>query len=130
MIKHQQRIKKPKQIPEKLFYKIGEATRITGVEAYVLRYWETEFPFLKPRKSRSGQRVYVKKDIELINQIKQLLYEERYTIEGVRKRFEEPNLEVVSYRKEEKTPQSSNDQFRHSLEKVKSGLKNILKQLS
>jgi DNA-binding transcriptional MerR regulator len=130
MIKHQQRIKKPKQIPEKLFYKIGEATRITGVEAYVLRYWETEFPFLKPRKSRSGQRVYVKKDIELINQIKQLLYEERYTIEGVRKRFEEPNLEVISSRKEEKTPQSSNDQVRHSLEKVKSSLKNILKQLS
>ncbi|MGE5893218.1 MAG: MerR family transcriptional regulator [bacterium] len=130
MIRHQQKVKKQKQIPEKLFYKIGEVTRITGVEAYVLRYWETEFPFLKPRKSRSGQRVYVKKDIELINQIRQLLYEERYTIEGVRKRFEEPNLSLVSTKKEEKAPQVSQDQLRQALARIKSGLRGILKQLS
>lgn len=130
MIRHQQKVKKQKQIPEKLFYKIGEVTRITGVEAYVLRYWETEFPFLKPRKSRSGQRVYVKKDIELINQIRQLLYEERYTIEGVRKRFEEPNLSLVSTKKEEKAPQVSQDQLREALARIKSGLRGILKQLS
>jgi DNA-binding transcriptional MerR regulator len=73
--------------PDKLFYKIGEVSKIVGVEPYVLRYWETEFSFLKPRKSKSGQRVYVKKDIELLLQIKQLLYQERYTIEGVRKRL-------------------------------------------
>lgn len=75
--------------PDKLFYKIGEVSRIADVEPYVLRYWESEFPFLKPRKSKSGQRVYVKKDLELILEIKQLLYSERYTIEGVRKRFAE-----------------------------------------
>jgi len=131
MIKHQPKPKKQKQIPEKLFYKIGEVTRITGVEAYVLRYWETEFSFLKPRKSRSGQRVYVKKDIELINQIKSLLYEERYTIEGVRKKFEEPNLELVSSHKEEKPQQLPEDQqLRQSLEKIKTGLRKILKELS
>ncbi len=76
-------------IPDKLFYKIGEVSRIADIEPYVLRYWETEFPFLKPRKNKSGQRVYVKKDLELILQIKRLLYLERYTIEGVRKKFGE-----------------------------------------
>ncbi|MBA3071609.1 MAG: MerR family transcriptional regulator [Nitrospirae bacterium] len=74
-------------IPDKLFYKIGEVSRIVDIEPYVLRYWETEFPFLKPRKNKSGQRVYVKKDLELILEIKRLLYQEGYTIEGVRKRF-------------------------------------------
>ena len=73
--------------PDKLFYKIGEVSRIVGVEPYVLRYWETEFAFLKPRKNKSGQRVYIKKDVELLLTIKRLLYQERYTIEGVRKRL-------------------------------------------
>ncbi|UCG77687.1 MAG: MerR family transcriptional regulator [Nitrospirota bacterium] len=132
-MKQPQRVRKKKQITEKLFYKIGEVSRITGVEAYVLRYWETEFPFLKPRKSNSGQRVYVKKDIELISQIKNLLYNERYTIEGVRKRLGEPHLEVVPQRKEVKKVESiSNpdvEQLRQTLKKVKSGLKDILKQI-
>ncbi len=73
--------------PERLFYKIGEASRLVGVESYVLRYWESEFPFLSPRKSKSGQRIYSKKDIDLLLQIKRLLYDERYTIDGVRKRL-------------------------------------------
>ena len=73
--------------PEKLFYKIGEASRLVGVETYVLRYWESEFPFLRPRKSKSGQRIYTKKDVDLLLLIKRLLYEERYTIDGVRKRL-------------------------------------------
>lgn len=74
-------------LPDKLFYKIGEVSKISGVESYVLRYWETEFSFLRPRKNKSGQRVYVKKDLELILQVKKLLYQERYTIEGVRKKL-------------------------------------------
>jgi DNA-binding transcriptional MerR regulator len=73
--------------PEKLFYKIGEASRIVGVEPYVLRYWETEFPSLRPRKSKSGQRVYTRKDLDLIIEIKMLLYEQKYTIDGARKRL-------------------------------------------
>lgn len=72
---------------EKLFYKIGEVSRMLGVESYVLRYWETEFPFLTPRKSRSGQRIYTKNDIALLMEIRRLLYEERYTIAGVRKKL-------------------------------------------
>jgi DNA-binding transcriptional MerR regulator len=73
--------------PDRLFYKIGEVSKIVGVEPYVLRYWETEFPFLKPKKSKSGQRIYTKDDIDTIIQIKHLLYEEKYTIDGVRKRL-------------------------------------------
>ena len=76
------------KLPDKLFYKIGEVSRITKVEPYVLRYWETEFPFLRPRKSRSGQRVYVRKDVDQILRIKELLYDQKYTIEGVRLRLE------------------------------------------
>jgi DNA-binding transcriptional MerR regulator len=82
-------LKVRKAIPDKLFYKIGEVSKIAGVEPYVLRYWESEFPFLKPRKSKSGQRIYVKKDLELILQIRDMLYNERFTIEGVRKRLGE-----------------------------------------
>ena len=82
-------------VPDKLFYKIGEVSKITGVESYVLRYWQTEFPFLKPRKNKSGQRVYVKKDLEVILMVKKVLYQERYTIEGVRKRFEDGLLNPV-----------------------------------
>ncbi len=83
----QESIRTSISFPDKLFYKIGEVSRIVDVEPYVLRYWETEFSFLKPRKNKSGQRVYVKKDVELLITIKNLLYNERYTIEGVRKQL-------------------------------------------
>jgi DNA-binding transcriptional MerR regulator len=73
--------------PEKMFYKIGEVAGIAGVESYVLRYWETEFPFLCPKKSKSGQRIYTKKDVDVVLLIKKLLYEEKYTISGVRRKL-------------------------------------------
>jgi DNA-binding transcriptional MerR regulator len=73
------------QIPDKFFFKIGEVSRITGLPAYVLRYWETEFPRIKPQRTGAGQRLYRKKDIECILKIKHLLHERRYTIEGARK---------------------------------------------
>jgi DNA-binding transcriptional MerR regulator len=74
-------------IPKKLYYKIGEVCEIVGVEAYVLRYWETEFPALSPPKSKTGQRIYRPKDIELLMQIRKLLYEDGFTIAGARKRL-------------------------------------------
>jgi DNA-binding transcriptional MerR regulator len=116
--------------PNKLFYKIGEVSKIAGVESYVLRYWETEFSFLKPRKNKSGQRVYVKKDLELILQVKKLLYQERYTIEGVRKKIGDgtikvPELSVVQENriKESKKPADV-------LSFVKQRLKDILNQIT
>ncbi len=73
----------------KLFYKISEVSRLTGLESYVLRYWETEFTELAPRKNKGGQRVFEQKDIDKILIIKRLLYEEGLTIAGARKRLEE-----------------------------------------
>jgi DNA-binding transcriptional MerR regulator len=74
-------------VPDKLYYKIGEVCEILGVEAHVLRYWETEFSNLSPPKSKSGQRTYRPKDIELLLEIRCLLYEEGFTIAGARKRL-------------------------------------------
>ena len=73
---------------KKIFYKIGEACKQLDIQPYVLRYWETEFPSLSPNKSKSGQRVYSEKELEVIRRIKQLLYDEGYTIAGAKKKLE------------------------------------------
>jgi DNA-binding transcriptional MerR regulator len=75
-------------IPEKIFFKIGEVCDIVDVQAHVLRYWETEFPMLSPQKNRSGQRTYRRKDVEIALRIKDLLYEDLYTIAGAKKRLQ------------------------------------------
>ena len=72
------------EIPDKLYFKIGEVSELLGVEPYVLRYWETEFPGLSPKKSGTGHRLYRRKDVELLLRIKHLLREKRFTIEGAR----------------------------------------------
>jgi DNA-binding transcriptional MerR regulator len=74
-------------IPEKLFFKIGEVCDLTGVQAHVLRYWESEFPMLSPQKNRAGQRTYRKRDVEIALRIKELLYDDQYTIAGAKKRL-------------------------------------------
>ena len=74
-------------IPDKLYYKIGEVSKITGVKPHVLRYWESEFREIKPYKSRSLQRLYRKRDIELILRIKKLLYEDMFTISGAKRKI-------------------------------------------
>ncbi|MDH5762109.1 MAG: MerR family transcriptional regulator [Nitrospinota bacterium] len=74
-------------IPDKLFFKIGEVAEIVGVEQHVLRYWEDEFDILKPNKNRSGQRLYQKKDIEQVLEIKQLLYADKFTIAGAKNKL-------------------------------------------
>ncbi len=76
------------QIPnDKRYFRIGEASKIIGVEPYVLRYWDKEFPQIRPKRADSNQRTYERKDLELILEIKRLLYEERMTIEGAKKRL-------------------------------------------
>ena len=76
-------------IPDKLYFKIGEVSKITGLKSHVLRYWETEFPSIRPIKSKSNQRLYQRKDIETILLVKQLLYENKFTINGARRRIKE-----------------------------------------
>jgi DNA-binding transcriptional MerR regulator len=87
-------------IPEKIYFKIGEVCDLVGVQAHVLRYWETEFPMLSPQKNRSGQRSYRRKDVEIAVRIKELLYDELFTIAGAKKKLqselrETPKLKIV-----------------------------------
>jgi DNA-binding transcriptional MerR regulator len=77
------------EIPDKLYFKIGEVARITGVKPHVLRYWESEFKVVRPIKSKSNQRLYRKKDVESILMIKNMLYNERYTIAGAKRRLKQ-----------------------------------------
>lgn len=80
-------------LSDKRYYRIGEVSRITGVKAHVLRYWESEFRWMSPAKSRSKQRMYRKRDIEIILLLKRLLYAERFTIAGARKRLQEMGID-------------------------------------
>ncbi|HKS40485.1 MAG TPA: MerR family transcriptional regulator [Blastocatellia bacterium] len=77
------------RIPEKLFFKIGEVCELIDVQPHVLRYWETEFPMLAPQKNRAGQRVYRRKDVEMVLRIRDLLYEEKFTIAGAVKKLQD-----------------------------------------
>ena len=74
-------------IPDKVYFRIGEVSELTHTKAYVLRYWETEFPTLRPTKTRSGHRLYRRKDVETVFEIKRLLYQQGFTIEGARKQL-------------------------------------------
>ena len=76
-------------VPDKLFFRIGEVAELTGVPPYVLRYWESEFKLLRPRKNHAGQRVYRKHEVQLVLRIKSLLYEDRLTLEGAKKRLQQ-----------------------------------------
>ena len=84
------------EIPDKLYFRIGDVSRLAGVKPYVLRYWESEFPSISPKKSGTGHRLYRRKDVELILEIKHLLYEKRFTIEGARKAIESRGKAAVS----------------------------------
>ena len=83
----------PVVIPEKIYFKIGEVCDLVGVQAHVLRYWETEFSVLSPQKNKSGQRSYRRRDVEIALRIKQLLYNEMFTIAGARKKIQSEHRE-------------------------------------
>lgn len=110
------------KIPDKLFFKIGEVAELAGVEQHVLRYWEDEFDMLQPNKNRSGQRLYEKKDVELILKIQHLLYLEKYTIAGAKKKLKESK---------KKSTQLSlgfdRDSFLDQKKNIISGLESVLK---
>ena len=114
------------RLPDKIYFKIGEVSRIVGVKPYVLRYWETEFELLKPGKAPSRHRLYRKKDVELLLEIKRLLYAEGYTIEGARKRLKEGKKEE---RQQLKLPLSEST-YKNTLVKIKKDLQSLRKILS
>ena len=92
------------QIPDKLYFKIGEVAKFTGLKTHVLRYWETEFNAIKPNKSRSNQRLYRRRDVETILHLKDLLYNQGFTIAGARKKLREKPAKTAIVAVEETTP--------------------------
>ena len=94
------------QIPDKLYFKIGEVAKFTGIKTHVLRYWETEFKTIRPNKSRSNQRLYRKQDVELILHLKDLLYNQGFTIAGARKKLREKPAKKTAEPVVENPPES------------------------
>lgn len=116
-------------VPTKLYYKIREVCEIVGVEAHVLRFWETEFSALSPPKSKSGQRTYRPKDIELLLTIKKLLYEEGFTIAGARKHLNMQKTQKIKEAVVAKIPETTAPEPAapaDRIKKVKAELENIL----
>jgi DNA-binding transcriptional MerR regulator len=105
-------------VPDRLYFRIGEVSAITGVPPYVLRYWESEFPALQPRKSGGGQRLYRKRDVVMLLEIKKLLYQERYTVAGARRRLTE------------REDRARRAEMRAALQRLRAGLEDVLRQLS
>jgi len=113
------------EIPDKLFFRIGEVSSLLGLEPYVLRYWETEFPSLAPKKSGTGHRLYRRKDVELLLKIKHLLYQRRFTIDGARQYLHDESRQ--SHQKEIK--QEQQQLFLDPLPEIRKQLAEILKLL-
>ncbi len=111
--------------PDKLYYSISEVARIVNVKQYVLRFWEKEFPSLKPKKNRSGNRVYQKKEIVLLLEIKRLLYEEGYTIEGARQQIRNDRKNRMNKAK----PQGKN-RLKKDLLAIKKEIETLIELLS
>jgi DNA-binding transcriptional MerR regulator len=116
----------PTRLPEKIYFKIGEVSEIVGVEPYVLRYWETEFDLLKPSKAPSKHRLYKKRDVELLLDIKRLLYTEGFTIDGARKKLKETKKEE----KDQLKLPLSEQKYRSALVKIRKDLESLRKLLS
>ena len=113
---------------KKLYYSIGEVSKITDLKQYVLRYWETEFKQLNPNKNKAGNRTYRQKDIDTILQIKNLLYKEKFTIVGARKMLMQPAEDTkVAVKTEKKALTTGID--KKTLVKIRSDLKSILDDL-
>ena len=125
---------------KKLYYSISEVSKITDIEQYVLRYWETEFEELNPQKNRAGNRIYTNKDIRLILYIKELLREKKYTIEGAKKileNYEQDNKPIVEVKEKKSEPELevaaekevNNLSYKKELEEIRDTLKYILNKL-
>jgi DNA-binding transcriptional MerR regulator len=117
-------------IPDKDEFKIGEVCEIAGVKPFVLRYWETEFPELTPAKGAGGQRTYTRADVELILHIKQLLYEERFTVAGAKKRLADEASETAKPgRKLDSKPTAQVESLRRTLKSARRELEAIIAML-
>ena len=116
------------RIPDKLYFKIGEVSKIADIQPHVLRYWESEFKALKPVKSKSGQRVYRKKDVETVLRIKNLLHGQRFTIEGAKKKLKERKVSEAPAKQLNLAFNKS--QVKETLEEIKKELNSIADMLN
>ena len=114
------------QLPNKLYFKIGEVADIAGVKPHVLRFWETEFSMLKPGKTRSKHRLYRRRDVETVLEIKRLLHQERYTIEGAKRRLKS----MQSEHREQMSLPLGERTYRNTLIRVKKDIESLYKLLS
>ena len=117
------------EITDKLFFRIGEVSQIVGVEPYVLRYWESEFKALSPKKSGTGQRMFRRKDVELLLEIKRLLYDKKFTIEGARLALSELPRNVKNSTKSSASTQTELFPAESPLPHIRRELSEILKLL-
>src|SRR5436853_722163 len=119
------------EIPDKLYFKIGEVSELLGVEPYVLRYWETEFSVLSPKKSGTGHRLYRRKDVELLLRIKHLLYEKRFTIEGARQSLQNEGGKARASREAAREPRKQQASLfgQYPLPEIRKQLAEILEML-
>jgi DNA-binding transcriptional MerR regulator len=113
--------------PDKLFYRIGDVSEITGIKPHILRYWEVEFTALHPRKNRAGQRIYERRDVELILEIKRLLYEQRYTISGAKKLLARQHKQVSKKPSPASMPSDASAVLKMCRQELR-GLLSLLKQ--
>lgn len=119
----------PTVIPDRLYFRIGDVAEIAGVKPYVLRYWETEFPMIAPEKSPTGQRVYRRTDVETVLMIKRLLYQERYSIEGARRKVKELRKEGELKNFKSESAQANLLDSSAATEQVRVGLKTRISEL-
>ena len=114
-------------IPEKKYFKIGEASRLAGLEPHVLRFWETEFSSLSPKKDSGKQRLYTKQDLQIIFDIKKLLYDESYTIAGAKKKIDEASSvdKIANKTADRKDSALLDDDLKKKLISIKNGLEEI-----
>ncbi len=116
-----------REVPAKLYYRIGEVAGIVGVEPHVLRYWETEFRSIRPQKSAKGQRVYSRRDVETLLKVKELLYAHRFTIAGARRKLREGGIEPAP--PTEGVSSEEAERLRDALVSIRSDLMALLDEL-
>lgn len=117
-------------IPDKLYFKIGEVAQLAGVEPYVLRYWETEFPEIKPAKSKTNQRLYKRKDVELILFIQDLLHNEKFTIKGAKQHIKKIRRESTAEPKDDQISLSFSDEVESRLQQQQKVLGDVIQEMS
>ncbi len=118
------------EIPDKLYFKIGEVCKITDVEPYILRYWESEFKLIKPYRTKSNQRLYRKKDVEAVLKIRKMLYDQKYTIAGAKKKLKETTPQQESRQQKQLSLNLPDQRYTTTLKHIRAELVQLSRMLN